>query len=88
MWKTPLGSQGLGGVAATKDYVLVSERGINNTFDVFKCLKAANGEEVWALRYPASGQLDYGSSSRATPLIIGDLVYLYGAFGRNFATAG
>ncbi|HQR07051.1 MAG TPA: PQQ-like beta-propeller repeat protein [Gemmatales bacterium] len=81
LWKSPLGSPGLGGVAATSDYVLVSERAINNTFDVFKCLKADNGEEVWALRYPANGELDYGSSPRTTPLIVGDLVFLYGAFG-------
>jgi len=76
-----LGSPGLGGVAATSDYVLVSERAINNTFDVFKCLKADSGEEVWALRYPATGELDYGSSPRTTPLIVGDLAFFYGAFG-------
>lgn len=81
MWKSPLGSLGLGGVAATSEYVLVSERAINNTFDVFKCLKAGTGEEVWAVRHPASGELDYGSSPRTTPLIVGDLVFLYGAFG-------
>ncbi len=81
MWKTALGSPGLGGVAATKDFVLVSERGLNDSFDVFKCLKADTGEELWALRHPTTGQLDYGSSPRATPLIVNDLVYLFGAFG-------
>lgn len=76
-----MAGMGLGGVAATKDFVLVSERGLNNTFDVFKCLKADTGEEAWALRHPATGDLDYGSSPRTTPLISGDLVFLFGAFG-------
>lgn len=28
LWKAPLGSLGLGGIAATSEYVLVSERGL------------------------------------------------------------
>jgi outer membrane protein assembly factor BamB len=33
------------------------------------------------VRYFAKGNLDYGNSPRATPLIVGDLAFLYGAFG-------
>ncbi len=80
-WTTRTGSTGLGGVAATTEYVIYSERGLNNTLDVFRCLKASTGEEVWALRHPAPGEIDYGSSPRATPLISGDHVYLFGAWG-------
>lgn len=80
-WKALLGSLGLGGIAATSEYVLVTERGLNDTFDVFRCLSAETGNELWAYRHPAPGQLDYGASSRATPIIVGDLVYFYGAFG-------
>jgi outer membrane protein assembly factor BamB len=36
---------------------------------------------LWTFDHPASGQLDYGNSPRATPLIAGDYVYLQGAFG-------
>lgn len=68
-------------MAATREYVIVSDRELNDTTDVFKCLRADTGKEVWAVRYPASGTLDYGNSPRATPVISGDLVYLHGAFG-------
>jgi len=71
----------LGGVAATSEFVLVSDRELNDTVDVFRCLKASNGKEAWSYRTPAVGNLDYGNSPRATPLIHDGLVYLAGAFG-------
>ena len=49
--------------------------------DVFRCLKAADGKEVWAHRTPAVGRLDYGNSPRATPLVHDNSVYCQGAFG-------
>lgn len=36
---------------------------------------------LWSYRYPGLGNLDYGNSPRATPVIAGKHVYLYGAFG-------
>lgn len=36
---------------------------------------------MWTHAYPCNGNLDYGNSPRATPLIAGDHVYLFGAFG-------
>jgi outer membrane protein assembly factor BamB len=70
----------LGGVAATKDCVIVVDRDPADRVDVFRCLNS-DGSERWTLRYPASGNLDYGNSSRATPLIRGDLAFLSGAHG-------
>lgn len=81
MWEASLFSKGLGGVAATKDYVLVSDRELEDAFDAFKCFDAATGKELWAHRYPAMGNLDYGNSSRATPLIHQDVVFFFGALG-------
>jgi outer membrane protein assembly factor BamB len=49
--------------------------------DVFRCLSAATGKEKWAHRTPAVGNLDYGNSPRATPLIHDGFAYLQGAFG-------
>jgi outer membrane protein assembly factor BamB len=49
--------------------------------DIFRCLSAADGHELWALRYPARGTLDYGNSPRATPLLDGERVFLLGALG-------
>ncbi len=76
-----LSNQGVGGVAATNDFVIVSDRDAGDRSDVFRCLSAADGSEQWIVRYLAPGRLDYGSSPRATPLVVGDRVYLYGAFG-------
>ncbi|QJW98992.1 hypothetical protein FTUN_6588 [Frigoriglobus tundricola] len=71
----------MGGVAATSEHVFVSDRELNDTVDVFRCLKAADGKEAWGHRTPAVGNLDYGNSPRATPLIYNDRAYLLGAFG-------
>jgi outer membrane protein assembly factor BamB len=68
-------------VAATREYVIVSDRGLRDTADVWTCLAAATGKPVWTIRYPAPGSLDYGNSPRATPVIRDGLVYLHGAFG-------
>ena len=76
-----MNGRGLGGVAATADYVIVSDRELKDANDLFRCLKASSGEEVWAVRYPAPGNFDYGNSPRATPLVAGDCVYLFGATG-------
>jgi outer membrane protein assembly factor BamB len=76
-----LSNLGVGGVAANEDCVIVSDRDAGDRSDVFRCLAAADGKERWVVRYLASGRLDYGSSPRATPLIAGERVYLYGAFG-------
>lgn len=71
----------MGGVAATSEYVLLSDRELNDTVDVFRCLKAADGKEAWSHRTPAAGNLDYGNSPRATPLLHDGLAFLQGAFG-------
>ncbi len=81
VWETALTAPGLGGVAATADYVFVSDRELNDTVDVFRCLNAADGKEASAHRTPALGSLDYGNSPRATPLIHDGYAYLFGAFG-------
>lgn len=74
-------AQGLGGVAATRKYVLVPDRDALDTLDIFRCLRADNGDELWALRVPSSGHLDYGNSPRATPLIYRDWAYFYNSHG-------
>lgn len=81
MWRVPLSEKALAGVAATPEHVLVADRELADTTDVFRCLSAATGKEVWAHRYPTEGKLDYGNSPRATPLIHGQHVFCLGAFG-------
>ena len=62
VWEQPLSTRGLGGVAATTEFVIVSDRTVMDTLDAFVCLNAADGKQVWAHRYPALGQLDFGNS--------------------------
>ena len=61
--------------------MLFSDRGLNDTIDEWKCVSAVTGKEIWSHSYPCKGNLDYGNSPRATPLIEGDHVYVFGAFG-------
>ena len=81
VWSVDCATRGLGGVAATKALVIYSERGLNDTSDVWKCVRADDGKPVWTYSYPAPGSLDYGNSPRATPMIDDGRAYLMGAFG-------
>ncbi len=81
VWKTPLENDGLAGIAATADFIFVGGRDLEDKQDVFQCLSAEDGSEVWAVRHDAEGHLDYGNSPRATPLVHGDHVFFLGAFG-------
>lgn len=81
LWTVDVSARGLGGVAATPDCVIFSDRILNDTLDEWKCVSADTGKELWTVSYPCKGTLDYGNSARATPLLDGDRVYLFGAFG-------
>lgn len=61
--------------------MVVVDRDLSDGIDLFRCLRADDGRDVWTLRYAAIGDLDYGNSPRATPLITADAVYCLGAFG-------
>ncbi len=61
--------------------MIVGDRDLGDTSDLFLCLSARDGETIWQVQYPAPGELDYGNQPRATPLIHGEYVYLFGAFG-------
>src|SRR5439155_3672809 len=65
-------------------FVLFSDRELMDTADVFYCVDAKSGKDLWSHLYPAPGDLDYGNAPRATPLVHGDLVYLSSAFGHLF----
>ncbi len=81
LWQFDLPSEGIGGIAATDRFVVVGSRDAADTQDVFTCHRFETGEEVWRISYPAIGELDYGNSPRATPLLVGDRVVMLGAFG-------
>lgn len=81
LWTAPLSSAGLGGVAATHEFVIVSDRELNDSTDAWKCFSAVDGKPLWGVRNTALGNLDYGNSPRANPVIADDRVLLFGAFG-------
>ncbi len=84
-WTKRLASNALAGVAANDDVVIVADRDPADTMDMFRCLDAATGDERWVRRYLASGELDYGNSSRSTPMIHGKLAFLCSAVGHLHA---
>jgi hypothetical protein len=61
--------------------VVFGDRDVDDFQDVWRCVDASTGKELWQIQYFAIGQLDYGNSPRATPLIVNDLVILAGALG-------
>jgi outer membrane protein assembly factor BamB len=81
IWTKDMTGAGLSGIAATSQYVIVADRDPADQDDIFRCLSAEDGRQLWQLQYPAPGDLDYGNSPRATPLIHDGRVYLLGAFG-------
>ncbi len=80
-WQKKLNGPALAGVAAAQGVVVVADRDPTDRQDVFHCLRARDGETLWTVAYPAPGEMDYGLSARATPLIEGDRVCLLGAQG-------
>lgn len=81
VWQQPLHRPGLGGVAATEDFVVIGDRDAGNLLDEWRCYSARDGTLQWTQSYPAPGQLDYDNMPRATPLIHEGRVFLLGAFG-------
>lgn len=81
LWKRSLTGMGLSGIAATSRYVIVADKSQDKALDVFRCLDADTGEQIWTVEYPAPGEMDFSNSPRANPVIRQDLVYLLGAFG-------
>ncbi|MFN3190134.1 MAG: PQQ-binding-like beta-propeller repeat protein [Aureliella sp.] len=80
-WQAYLPSTGVGGLAATDALVVVGSRDSTDKMDLFQGFRVSDGSLAWQHHVPAEGTLDYGNSPRATPLILGPLVYVQGAFG-------
>lgn len=81
LWRIPLDSNGVGGVALSQEIVMVSSRDIQDREDVFLALDAQSGVELFRYQYPSSLNLDYGNSPRATPIILENQIITLGAGG-------
>ena len=75
-------AQGIGGVAANDELVVVSSRDANDVSDVFEVLDAESGLTLFKLSYPSVLELDYGNSPRVTPLLHDSYVVCLGAQGQ------
>ncbi len=80
-WQAELPSAGVGGIAVANNRVVIGGRDVLDRMDLFQCFDANTGELVWQHQCQAPGNLDYGNSPRATPLIHDQYVYTQGAFG-------
>lgn len=72
----------MAGLAADEKVVLVADRDPLDTQDIFRCLNADTGEELWAVRDIGKAALDYGNAPRATPQMVGEFVIFNGATGK------
>ena len=81
LWNKTLTGPGMSGPAVAGQRVIVADRDLDGTRDIFRCLDADTGRELWRLAYDAPGDLDFTSSPRATPVVHDGVVYLLGAFG-------
>jgi outer membrane protein assembly factor BamB/ABC-type phosphate/phosphonate transport system substrate-binding protein len=92
LWTRELEGVGMAGIAATRQHVVVADKNTAETEDIFRCLESETGQQLWELRYPASGKMDFSNSPRSTPVISDGLVYLQGALGHlhcvELATGG
>ncbi len=81
IWKKAAMTGGLAGLSVSDGRMILAERDFADEHDVYRCLDADTGELIWRAEFPARGQLDYGQSPRATPVIHDGRAYLLGAFG-------
>jgi len=81
LWSRTLTGPGMSGLAVAERRVVVANKDLDDERDIFHCLDADTGEELWRLSYRAKGEMDFTNSPRANPVICGRLVYLLGAFG-------
>ncbi len=81
LWTIKTTGPGHSGIAVSDGRVLLADKSADNKKDIWRCLDAQTGKEIWSLAYKAEGKMPYTNSPRATPVIHDGMVYLLGAFG-------
>ncbi|MCU0916671.1 MAG: PhnD/SsuA/transferrin family substrate-binding protein [Planctomycetes bacterium] len=81
LWRRGMTGPGLSGVAATATHVLVADKSPQKDQDIWRCLDADTGKELWTVAYTTPTHLEFTNVPRATPVIHGSFAYLLGAFG-------
>ncbi len=81
LWSRTCTGPGMSGMALADGRLIATDKSLDTEEDVFRCLDADTGRQIWSFTYPAPGEMDFTNSPRANPVIRDDLVYLLGAFG-------
>jgi outer membrane protein assembly factor BamB len=81
LWTSKTTGPGHSGVAVADGRVLLADKSANEKNDIWRCLDAETGKELWTLAYTAEGEMAYTNSPRATPVIHDGMAYLLGPFG-------
>jgi len=81
LWKRGLNADGLAGVSATATRVIVADKSQERDQDIWRCLDAETGHELWTVAYPTPREMEFTNTPRAAPVIHGGFAYLLGAFG-------
>ena len=84
LWSRTMTGYGMAGLAVDGRYVVTADKDFKEVQDVFRCLDADTGRQIWKLAYPAAAEMDFTNSPRANPVICQDVVYLLGAFGNLY----
>lgn len=81
LWSRVCTGPAMAGLAVADGRVVVADKSLDDTRDIWRCLDADTGRQLWSLAYPAAGEMDFTNSPRANPVVHDGLVYLLGAFG-------
>jgi outer membrane protein assembly factor BamB len=81
LWRKAMESPAMAGIAVQPPFLVVADKTGGTTNDTWRCLHADTGDQLWELTYPAPGEMDYTNTPRATPVIVGEKVYLLSALG-------
>ena len=87
LWTRKTTGPGLSGLAVTDGRVIVADKSADGENDIWRCLDADTGKQLWRLEYAAGGKMSYTNSPRATPVIHDSRAWLLGAFGHLHCVA-
>jgi ABC-type phosphate/phosphonate transport system substrate-binding protein/outer membrane protein assembly factor BamB len=81
LWRRPLTGLGLGGISLVDGRLYLADKDLDQEYNIWRCLDADTGSQIWEHGYPAIGEMDYSNSPRAQPVVVGTSVVVFGAFG-------
>jgi len=81
LWSHTLTGGSMAGLAVQDGRIITADKSLDGQSDVWRCLDADTGRELWKLAYAAPGKMDFTNTARANPVVHGPLAYLLGAFG-------